>query len=1321
MKTDLRIVSSILLVTVAFSAASQPEFVQQIPRASAHFTEAGQLVFFVSNDSLFRTDGTAAGTLFLAKGLKFEQPPRLLAFNDLFIFAVFDPNGSGSQIGRELWRSDGTITGTYRLLASDYSLKILDVVGSTLYLTANGELFKTDGTLGGTTLVKDIRPGDQGSFPIPLTAVGNELFFAADDGVHGRELWKTDGTSSGTVMIKDISPGMPSGVFASNATAFENRAYFSATTADAGNELWVSDGTSDGTFMVEDLVPGDSSSASIEFGLDKDGWLYFFSSTTLIDEPDFDQAETELWRTDGTSAGTEMIKSFSTRCAECKVNGYWVYNDRLFFFLQEGAESDVLYATDGTTMGTVPVFSLANDGHFIGELNGHLLFSDVGNYMHTALYRTDGTLSGTDLVRQLVATELRPKIDFVKIGDKVFFSDHDAPYDPSGGYSTENQLQLMQYDGVATQSVRSMGGGSYPGTLNLLEFDGQLIFTTEDIFPRETGDYKKRLWLFDPNQPFENRGTFTLVNADNDEDIQVLTGGEMIPKSAGLNFNIRFDPPDSVGSVVFKHQGKTVRRENEAPYAIGGDRSGNYMTWVAGITGQHKVEATPYSGSGGTGTPGVTMSITFTITDQPAECLATGTILLERWNNVRGAKVSDIPLTTGPSFVDELTVFETPQNIGINYATRVRGYICPPASGDYIFWIASNDHSELWLSTDDEDENRQRIAYVTGATDYRQWTKFKTQRSAPIHLEQGKRYYIEALHKQGVGTDHLSVGWQLPDGTLERPIQGNRLSPFDMEGDNDSYVIVPVSGDEIDPLVVFIKTKVVENATTYTVQISDEPDFSGEVIAVGSSEVGQNEFIVKNLKSATQYYTRVKTDVSGFGPLRTFTTRDPMNRHRLWGIAATGGDNDLGTIFSYSIDDNTFVKHYDQSVESDYEERLRGTLVPGPNGMFYGHRQGTYASQMFEMDSQGNVEWWNGSAYFNESQLFLASNADIYATTTDNWEPGIVDRYDVENGTLLLDWRKNFFTQFSDPNTLLIEPGDGYLYGAAGEGGVNDGGFLYKFRPDGSGFKIIYYFYDATTGMKPYAGLVEHGGFLYGTASQAGQFGHGTIFKIGLDGTSFAKLHDFNGANGSNPRGELIVAENILFGTTDGGGTSGHGTIFRIDPDGNNFGVLHNFEGEDGSDPSRGVVHDSNGNLYGMTSYGGDHDMGVIYKVGMDGTGFAKLFDFNPDSGGHPDGALIIREDTYQGFDFSASARVGYDAQIDVHPNPSAEEFTVLVKLPFQGPTHIVITDQFGYTISRYNVDNDTPVRFGADLKSGLYIMKIVRGNDIATYRLIKK
>lgn len=161
---------------------------------------------------------------------------------------------------------------------------------------------------------------------------------------------------------------------------------------------------------------------------------------------------------------------------------------------------------------------------------------------------------------------------------------------------------------------------------------------------------------------------------------------------------------------------------------------------------------------------------------------ATGSILYERWNGISGTQVSDFTSSakfdSAPDVSSLLTTFEGPTNVADNYGDRIRGFICPPQTGNYVFWIASDDNSELWLSTDANPVNKVLIASVSGYTNSEQWTKYLSQQSVPVFLQAGQRYYIESLHKEGGGSDNIAVGWKLPSGTLERPIPGSRLAPY---------------------------------------------------------------------------------------------------------------------------------------------------------------------------------------------------------------------------------------------------------------------------------------------------------------------------------------------------------------------------------------------------------------------------------------------------------------------------------------------------------------------------------------------------------------
>ncbi|HZI33379.1 MAG TPA: PA14 domain-containing protein, partial [Candidatus Binatia bacterium] len=164
----------------------------------------------------------------------------------------------------------------------------------------------------------------------------------------------------------------------------------------------------------------------------------------------------------------------------------------------------------------------------------------------------------------------------------------------------------------------------------------------------------------------------------------------------------------------------------------------------------------------------------------PAVNSLTNGLLQECWTNLAGIPVR--ALTGSPNYplkpdsVSRCADFET-SGPGENYGERLRGWLLPPVTGNYIFWIASDDTSELWLSSDDNPAHRHRIARVSFYTGARDWNRYLEQRSDLIPLEAGKRYYIEALHKQGPGVAHVSVAWQIP-GKSRELIAGQWLRPW---------------------------------------------------------------------------------------------------------------------------------------------------------------------------------------------------------------------------------------------------------------------------------------------------------------------------------------------------------------------------------------------------------------------------------------------------------------------------------------------------------------------------------------------------------------
>lgn len=164
----------------------------------------------------------------------------------------------------------------------------------------------------------------------------------------------------------------------------------------------------------------------------------------------------------------------------------------------------------------------------------------------------------------------------------------------------------------------------------------------------------------------------------------------------------------------------------------------------------------------------------------------TNGILREVYYNISGNAVSDLlnapayPSRPGEEFVDP--TFEAPVNFADNYGQRMRALLVPPKTGSYVFWIASDDNSVLYLSPDEDPAHKVQIAAVTSWTSSRQWTTYTSQKSASISLTNGFRYYIEALQKEGSGGDNLAVTWQRPGDAApangSAPIPGTNMVPY---------------------------------------------------------------------------------------------------------------------------------------------------------------------------------------------------------------------------------------------------------------------------------------------------------------------------------------------------------------------------------------------------------------------------------------------------------------------------------------------------------------------------------------------------------------
>jgi uncharacterized repeat protein (TIGR03803 family) len=570
-----------------------------------------------------------------------------------------------------------------------------------------------------------------------------------------------------------------------------------------------------------------------------------------------------------------------------------------------------------------------------------------------------------------------------------------------------------------------------------------------------------------------------------------------------------------------------------------------------------------------------------------------------------------------------------------------------------------------------------------------------------------------------------------------------KITRFTTRAEQFPEVIEPANSlTDVSPVVVRIVVGPIADAKRYTIEINTQPDFGSASRLLTSSTDNENSFIVKNLAYASTYYVRAKADISTkFGPVTKFTTRAMIAQKRLWGLASVGGVYGYGTVFSFSIDSAKFTKHHDYIENNDYPAAyMRGTLASAPEDGFYGNteceKSGTCGNgEIFYLDSKGNYTLAYSQG-IHAGGVTLASNNYLYVV--DDWwnlfRGGIMKvKPEGEPDPLSFIFKFGPTSQGRNPRTPLLELMDGYLYGIAPSGGTNNNGVIYRLRLNGTGFQVVYNFNSAVSGASPQGSLtLGDDGYLYGTTSTGGTSLSGTVFKVLPDGSNFTVLHHFSGTDGKQPMNNIVQAANgIWYGMTSAGGALDKGVIFSLQSNGAGFRKMIDFNGSNGSTPLGGLSIQG-ATLYGMTSQGGGSNLGVIFKVATTGASFTKLFDFTNESGGAPDGSLLLVEDTFTPVagdlvTKSASSEVWSTVpdkktiNVGVYPNPFLNDFTLRVEDEGQQSVKLIITDLQGNIMSEEVTQTNTDITAGAALTRGMYMLKVIKGNDVSLHRLIKK
>lgn len=358
---------------------------------------------------LYKTMGTSATTVLLEGGSNMHVGMILGFLGDDLLYIAGDIFNGGSY---GLYKTNGTagageLVSAYHqgndwFVAYPMTIEMNDV----LYFLGNDgvagfELWRTDGTAAGTYMVKDINPGVGSIILITdptqyFAEMNGYIYFGAADPTNGAELWRSDGTEAGTTLVADIDPTAPSipnqGSNPAFLCTYNNAVYFSAQRPVDGRELWKTDGTEGGTVLVKDIAPGSGSPSHL---IEYNGLLYFSAF-----HPDQNYT---LYKSNGTAAGTVAVKPPNSGGPTISLDPFVIFKGKLFFAANDNQGFSSIWYSDGTAGGTasLPDVPGAYNSHPMQLLatTNYLYFTaanDVNGNTNNGVYRT------TELINQNV-------------------------------------------------------------------------------------------------------------------------------------------------------------------------------------------------------------------------------------------------------------------------------------------------------------------------------------------------------------------------------------------------------------------------------------------------------------------------------------------------------------------------------------------------------------------------------------------------------------------------------------------------------------------------------------------------------------------------------------------------------------------------------------------------------------------------------------------------------------------------------------------------------------------------------------------------------
>jgi uncharacterized repeat protein (TIGR03803 family) len=341
---------------------------------------------------------------------------------------------------------------------------------------------------------------------------------------------------------------------------------------------------------------------------------------------------------------------------------------------------------------------------------------------------------------------------------------------------------------------------------------------------------------------------------------------------------------------------------------------------------------------------------------------------------------------------------------------------------------------------------------------------------------------------------------------------------------------------------------------------------------------------------------------------------------KFYGNTLYGGIHDQGVLFEFDPSNKKFQKLIDFNDSLGYYPQ--GSIFVGKDGKIYGNTAhgGPHGNGVFysfdPMNSEYKIEFEINESY-NCISITQGSDGFIYGYSYGPYSAysnGSITRWDPYDTlfTRLFEYN-GYNTQFGMyPEGELIEGDSGKFYGITRDGGSSYMGVIFEWDNISQTYTIKFEF-TSESGSHPSTFIKADNGLFYGQTAEGGLYNFGGIFQWNSLTGEYKKIYDFIGAeDGHLPIGQLLQAsDRMLYGTTKFGGKYEKGIFYKLDPVTDTFYKILDFNGENGYLPTGYLTEAENGNIYGLTSWGGVGKNEIISNGWTHGT----LFEFNPQTG----------------------------------------------------------------------------------------------------------